>query len=400
MRTHFLRNVVLFVRGLRSAGFPVSTASTLDALAVLGWIDWQKREHVRAALQSVLVRRAEEVEVFDQAFSLFFDRQGAWHDAGDPGQKNAGLHGDPVLLRLAQAFWALTQPATAPLPTSAKPDGRPSWSAQAALVHRDFADMTEAELTEARRAIARLKLGLSPWPIRRSQPVAHKGRAGRFDFQKTLQLMLRQRSETLWPVFREKRRLPPPMCVLCDISGSMSRYTEVLLRFCHTLFVQRRRVEVFLLGTELHRVTRLLVGKDIDLALRRVAARCRDFGGGTLLATTLHDFNRRFSRRVLSRGGLALLITDGLDRDDRFDLGQEAQRLSKSVNRLIFCNPLLGFEGFAPKASGIRAILPHAHEFLPIHNLESLSDLCQALSKPAGPSFGQKSRVLSRPRKT
>jgi uncharacterized protein with von Willebrand factor type A (vWA) domain len=183
---------------------------------------------------------------------------------------------------------------------------------------------------------------------------------------------------------RAVRRRPPPLVVLCDISGSMSRYTRMFLHFMHALTNDRDRVHCFLFGTRLSNVTRQLRNRDVDLALERTSELVEDWSGGTRIGACLHEFNRLWARRVLGQGAVVLMITDGLDREGAEGIAQEMERLHKSCSRLIWLNPLLRYTGFAPKSQGIKAILPHVDEFRPVHNLESLTELAQSLSRPTG----------------
>jgi uncharacterized protein with von Willebrand factor type A (vWA) domain len=175
---------------------------------------------------------------------------------------------------------------------------------------------------------------------------------------------------------------PPPIVALLDISGSMTDYTRIFLHFLHAIADERKRVHSFLFGTRLTNVTRALKAKDPDEALAACTASVQDWSGGTRIATSLHTFNKEWARRVLTQGAIVLLITDGLERDPDDRLAFEIDRLHRSCRRLIWLNPLLRYEGFEAKAKGIQAILPHVDEFRPIHNLESLSDLCRSLSGP------------------
>jgi uncharacterized protein with von Willebrand factor type A (vWA) domain len=185
------------------------------------------------------------------------------------------------------------------------------------------------------------------------------------------------------PLARKAPRVrPPPLVALCDISGSMARYSRMLLHFLHALATARDRVHSFVFGTRLTNISRQLKNRDVDLALDRVAATVEDWEGGTRIGACLHDFNRNWSRRVLGQGAVVLLITDGLDRQHDERLAKEAERLGKSCRRLIWLNPLLRYDGFEPKATGVRAILPHVDEFRATHNLESLEALATALSSP------------------
>jgi hypothetical protein len=170
---------------------------------------------------------------------------------------------------------------------------------------------------------------------------------------------------------------------LADISGSMARYAAVLLAFLHAVANDRARVHVFLFGTRLTNVTRALRHRDAEVAFQMVANLVPDWSGGTRIGETLHRFNRDWSRRVLGQGATVLLITDGLDREGGAGLAEEAERLRKSCRRLVWLNPLLRWDGFEPKAAGIRAILPHVDDFRPVHNIDSLTALVHALSGPA-----------------
>jgi uncharacterized protein with von Willebrand factor type A (vWA) domain len=175
----------------------------------------------------------------------------------------------------------------------------------------------------------------------------------------------------------------PPLVILCDISGSMSRYSKMFVHFLHTITNDRDRVHTFLFGTRLTNVTRYLRHRDVETALQKVGEAVEDWSGGTRIGQSLHDFNANWSRRVLGQGAVVLLISDGLDRDAGEGLEQEMERLHKSCRRLIWLNPLLRFSGFEPKSKGVQAILPHVDDFRPIHNLKSLGELAEVLSRPA-----------------
>ncbi|MFO0573261.1 MAG: VWA domain-containing protein [Polyangia bacterium] len=381
--------IVRFARLLRGAGLKVGPSSVLLALEALTAIDLSQRDEVRAALRAVLVQRAEDLYLFEQAFALFFR---------PPGR---GL--PPILDELlANSRFPRPKDDKAPprrLLDALRPEPPPpplpsprvelsallSPSSEAALRGRDFAELTAEELEVVRRLVARLPFALEPLPTRRTRPARY---GPLLDLPRMLRASLRTGGTDLPLRFRAPRQLPPPLCVLCDISGSMGRYTEMLLRFLHTLQGARRRTHTFLFGTELSNVTRALRGRDIDAALRRCGAAVRDFGGGTRLGRALHAFNNTWSRRVLGQGAVVLLITDGLERDTPEQLDAEAARLARSCRRLVWLNPLLSFEGFTPRAQGVRALLKHVHEHRPVHNLLSLEQLAAALSGHPRPTQG------------
>ncbi|MFQ3255174.1 MAG: hypothetical protein ACI9U6_003490, partial [Loktanella salsilacus] len=149
----------------------------------------------------------------------------------------------------------------------------------------------------------------------------------------------------------------------------------------------------FTFGTRLTNITRHLRTRDVDAALQAAGAEAQDWEGGTRIAACLHDFNRDWSRRVMGQGAVVLLITDGLDRDPDADLGREMQRLSLTSRQLIWLNPLLRWDGFAPKARGIAAMLPHVTSLRAGHNIASLQGLAEALSRPD--DTGEKNRLMA-----
>jgi hypothetical protein len=213
---------------------------------------------------------------------------------------------------------------------------------------------------------------------RRHEP-SRRGRA--VDLALTMRQMARRGGEITTLARREPRRRPPPLVVLCDISGSMHRYTRMFLHFVHALTRDRERVATFLFGTRLTNVTRPLRDRDVDDALARVSSAVTDWAGGTRIGACLREFNYRWARRLLGQNACVLLVTDGLDRDDAPALEAEMQRLHRSCRRLLWLNPLLRYEGFEPRASGIAAMLPHVDAFISMHNLETLRGLAAALPR-------------------
>jgi uncharacterized protein with von Willebrand factor type A (vWA) domain len=253
-------------------------------------------------------------------------------------------------------------------------------SAEERLRKMDFEAMSEEEARAARNAIARLRLPFDEVPTRRFRPDPMGPRA---DLRATLRQSLREGGDLVEIARRRRHTRTPPLVALADISGSMARYASVLLAFLHAVANDRSRVHVFLFGTRLTNVTRALKHRDAEVAFQMVSNLVPDWSGGTRIGETLHRFNRDWSRRVLGQGATVLLITDGLDRDGGAGLAEEAERLRKSCRRLVWLNPLLRWDGFEPKAAGIRAILPHVDDFRPVHNIDSLKALVHALSGPA-----------------
>jgi hypothetical protein len=382
-------NVVHFTRLLRRAGLRLGPASALDALAAATAVDVLHRGELYWALHAVLVKRPEDFDLFDQAFRLFWrDPQG-----GDPALAQLLPH-----LRLPRARTLSRRLAEAWKPGAPPPPGRTgrsgrseageraevdaalTFSADEVLRSRDFEQMSAAELARARRIVAAMAVAPRPVRTRRFAPDPH---GTQIDLARTARDSRKTFGDLAPLRFRSRVRRPPPLVVLCDISGSMGRYSEMLLHFLHALLAARGRVHAFLFATRLTPVTRLLRRRDPDEALALCGRRVVDWAGGTRLRACLREFNRAWSRRVLGHGAVVLLITDGLDRDPEPGLAAEADRLHRSCRRLVWLNPLLRWPGFAPRAQGVRALLPHVDEHRPVHNLDSLEALGRALAQPA-----------------
>jgi uncharacterized protein with von Willebrand factor type A (vWA) domain len=375
-------NVVHFTRLLRGAGLRLGPASALDALAAASAVDVLRREELYWALHAVLVKRPEDFALFDQAFRLFWRDPLGPHSAFAQLLPQARVPRDPALSRRVAEAWRPPRPGGAPRPERAELDAALTASADEVLRTRDFEQMSAAEIARAKRIVAAMALAPRPVRTRRLAPDPH---GERIDLARSV----RESRKTLGDLaplrFRDRVLLPPPLVVLCDISGSMGRYSEVLLHFLHALLAARARVHAFLFATRLTHVTRTLRRRDPDEALARCGREVVDWAGGTRLRACLREFNSAWSRRVLGHGAVVLLVTDGLDRDPEPGLEAEADRLHRSCRRLVWLNPLLRWEGFEPRARGVRALLPHVDEHRPVHNLDSLEALGRALAeRPSG----------------
>jgi uncharacterized protein with von Willebrand factor type A (vWA) domain len=227
----------------------------------------------------------------------------------------------------------------------------------------------------------RLVLPLNEVKTRRLAPHRH-GHV--IDMRRTLRASMKAGGALIDLQYLGPKTKLPPLVALLDISGSMSQYTRLFLHFLHAVTDARKRVSTFLFGTRLTNVTRALKERDPDEALAACSASVLDWSGGTRIATSLHEFNRLWARRVLGQGAIVLLITDGLERDPDDTLAFEMDRLHRSCRQLIWLNPLLRFDGFEAKAKGVRAILPHVDIMRPVHNLDSIAALCRALSGEGG----------------
>lgn len=373
-------NVVHFARALRKAGVPVGPDRVIDGLRALELAGIEKREDFYWALASVFLSRREQFELFDQAFGLFWrERHLIQQPIGGPPSASADKP-DPnkTFNRIAEALGLTQEIAMRAGYEDDEPETLLSTSDIEKLQRRDFETMTAEELIQAKRLIAGLRLPIPQVATRRLRPDAH---GARVDLRATLRASLRGNADVIPLRRRSFRRHHPPLVVLCDISGSMSRYSRMFLHFLHAITNDHDRVHSFVFGTRLTNVTRHLRNRDVDLALAAISRSVADWSGGTRIGATLKDFNVQWSRRILGQNAVVMLISDGLDRDAADDLAVQIERLHKSCHRLIWLNPLLRFEGFEPLAKGVKAMLPHVDAFLPVHNVDSLLDLAVALRK-------------------
>jgi len=375
-------NIVYFARTLRKAGMKVGPAAVNDAIEAVLASGIGSRDDFYWTLHSVLVTRHEDSVVFDEAFKLYWRSRELVEkmlemfspkapDTREREKKRAGES------RVADAmFEGHKGREPEEQPPEIEIDARMTFSGREVLREKDFAQMSAAELAEAKKALSELRLPHDEVKTRRYKQSSRKLRV---DPRRTMRYAMRTGGDLIIPQFREPRVVHPPLVALADISGSMSQYSRVFLHFLHALTEHRRHVHTFLFGTRLTNITRQMRHRDIDMAIDDSANAVEDWSGGTRIGETLATFNRQWSRRVLSQGATVLLITDGLERDEVDGLEHEMERLHKSCRRLIWLNPLLRFEGFQAKAKGVRAMLPHVDEFRPVHSLNSISDMCLAL---------------------
>jgi uncharacterized protein with von Willebrand factor type A (vWA) domain len=377
-------NILYFARALRAAGIPVGPGAVLDALQAVMAAGVGTREDFYWTLHAMFVKRHEHSVLFDQAFQIFFRKRGyldrllAMMSAEAPNLMAPS--GPEASQRVLDALFSGSEKAQRER-EEMEIDARMTVSDREVLEKKDFAQMTAAEVAAAKDAISRLVLPFDERVTRRLTPDLH---GHRVDLRRTLRASLKAGGAIIDLKYLGRREEAPPIVALLDISGSMSQYTRMFLHFLHALAASRKRVSTFLFGTRLTNVTRALAERDPDEALAACSASVLDWSGGTRIASSLHTFNMLWARRVLAQGAVVLLFTDGLERDGDDRLGFEIDRLHRSCRRLIWLNPLLRFEGFEAKAHGIRVMLAHVDEFRPIHNLESMRDLCRALSGHGG----------------
>jgi hypothetical protein len=378
-------NVMHFARLLRAAGLRIGPDRVVDcvkALEMAGASGFAlRRDDWYWTMSAVLLSRNEQRPIFDQAFRIF------WRDPKlaermmqlmlPQAYGRAPKPEEQQSQRLTDALFSQKQQEAKT--EQVELEARLTFSSREVLQRMDFDTMSAAELAEAKKLIAGLRLPLPVVKTRRFH-VQRDGR--RIDLRRTLRETLREGGDVIPLVRAAPRELHPPLVVLCDISGSMNPYSRMFLHFLHAITNDRDRVSVFVFGTRLTNITRQLRHRDVDVAMARVAEAIKDWSGGTRIGASLREFNWRWGRRVLGQNACVLLVSDGLDREAGEGLGEEMERLAKSCRYLVWLNPLLRYDKFEARPAGVRAMLPHVDLFLPVHNLDSLLDLAKALSGP------------------
>ena len=384
MAGRLAENIVHFARVLRAAGLPVGPDRVVIALKALEHCGVDERARVHAALSAVLIDRHEHQPVFDSAFNAF------WRDPklferlmylSLPKIEGRGtMERDKRQQRVDEALAGTPTPAI-------KADDAPTGedeieidttltsSERERLEKADFESMSVAEFALAKKIAETLPLPVPPLLTRRFESATR----GALDLRAILRHSARDPFASAL-AHRRRQWRDAPLVVLIDISGSMQRYSRLFLHWVHALTRTHGKVSTFTLGTRLTDITRSLQHRDADEALDAAGAQVQDWNGGTRLKTCLAEFNRKQARRVLTGNASVLLLTDGLERDEDGGLEREAALLRRLARRVIWLNPLLRYDGFEPRAAGIRAILPHVDAFLPVHNLHSLADLGASLA--------------------
>ena len=396
-------NITHFARALRKAGLPIGTGRVLDAVDAVAAAGFTKRQDFFHTLQACFVSRPEHREVFGQVFRLYWrDPQYLEHMMSLLIPQVQGLQEERVAhaaeKRAAQALLDGPEPSEPDRPeeageTEIEIDASRTISARERLRTLDFEQMSIAEMAEAKRLLAQLRLPVRPQMSRRTSA----GLGPLPDWPATLRRANRQAGEMRSIVTRRRRARPTDLVVLCDISGSMSAYSRAVLHFVHAITNQRGpdwgAVHAFTFGTRLTNISRHLRTRDVDAALAAAGAEAQDWEGGTRIGTCLDRFNRDWSRRVLGQGALVVLVTDGLDRDEGDLLCHAMKRLSLSARQIIWINPLMRWDAFAPKARGIRTMLPHVSSFRAGHNIAALEGLVDALGRAQ--DTGEKARMMA-----
>lgn len=398
-------NITHFARALRKAGLPVGPGRVIDAIRAVEAVGFTEKNDFYWTLEACFCSRPEHRVVFGQVFRLYWrDPRYLEHMMSMMLPSVRGVQEErKAKAGEKRAAEALLDDQNIPMPKEEDEepneealidvDASKTISTEEKLRSLDFEQMSTEEMAEAKRILARMTLPVRPIKSRRT--VAGYGDIA--DWRATMRRAMRQGGEITSFETRKKRERYPNLVVICDISGSMSQYSRAVLHFLHAVSNAKgqgwAKVHAFTFGTRLTNITRHLKHRDVDAALAAAGSEAQDWEGGTRIGECIDRFNRDWSRRVLGQGAVVLLITDGLDRDPEGGLGKAMERLHLSSRQLIWLNPLLRWEGFAPKARGIMEMLPHVTSFRAGHNIASLQGLADAIAR--GDDTGEKDRLMA-----
>lgn len=375
-------NILMFCRTLRNAGLAVGPGRVIEAMAAVRRAGIERRDDFYWALRAVLVNDPAQFRLFDQAFHIYFRNPRLLErmmslQLPTLEQDAAKSEKEAPVRRLLEAMAAnndIGEDESARIEI----DQSASWSRREVLRHRDFEDMSLEEQGQAIRLMRSEMLAIADVATRRFRPHPF---GHRYDLRRSMRLILRNNGQPIELARKSRRRRPSPLTLICDISGSMSRYSRAFLFFAHLMSMRHHEVHTFVFGTRLTNITRRIANRDVDKALTAVSQEVKDWDGGTRIAECLERFNVDWSRRVLAQNAVVILLSDGLERDSKADLDFQMQRLHRSCRSLIWLNPMLRYPEFAPRAMGIRTMLPHVDLFLPAHNIDSLSQLGRLLQQ-------------------
>ncbi len=392
-----LYRLVEFGRILWEVGIDVGPRQMLDLAETLNYIDITNKEDFYHTLKCSLLIHHEQETIFDQMYLYY------WYMRDQQNKKTAKPDGaakrderqmrlpPSERKRLAEHMNANEQQRRDLRQEMRQTERRrqdnridhedddddstpqgTAYSAIEMLRKKDFESFTWDEVQEAKKLMAAMRWNLGMRPTHRKRPARHGSYP---DMRRIIRRNLKYGAELIELTWRETKRKPRPLVIICDISGSMSLYSRLLLHFIHTISNGLMNVETFVFGTRLTRISRQLKKRDVDDAVRDVSKLVQDWSGGTRIGDAIHFFNHKWARRVLGRGAVVLVISDGWDRGDAGVLQVEMDRLQHSCHRLIWLNPLLGSPDYRPLTIGMKTALPYVDNFLPAHNLDSLISL-------------------------
>ena len=377
------KNIVFFARLLRASGISIGSDSIMEAIESIKLVDIKNKKSFFYALQTCFIKRPEDMKIFEQAFSLF------WQNPRFRDRMRDLLLPQTRIQNPEEEKEELAKRIQDTLSTPEKPkervveeenlliDTSGTASDTELFNEKDFEMMSKEEIHIASQSIKELLIKIPKRPFRRSE----KSYLGlEVSARESLRRAKRNFGSVI-PKLVRKKEVSRPVVVLLDISGSMENYSRMMIHFVHNLMQKHKKVHAFLFGTKLTNISFQMKNKDIDVALKEVSKATTDWAGGTRIRDSIFTFNKNWVRRVSSSNSIIFLITDGLDRDHSTDLFNQMERLQKSCYKLVWLNPLLRFTDFLPKSISIKRILLNVDAFLPIHSVESMQNLTSLISK-------------------
>ncbi|NCF67918.1 MAG: VWA domain-containing protein [Chloroflexi bacterium] len=386
----FLQNTLLFTRMLRQVGLPVSLEQTMDFTRALTLIDIGVRDQVFHAARCLLVTQHQHLKLFETIFNRFWDKQKVEPLASGQKMPIAPRHKrqrrKPFTVVNYMAYQARQSDEEIDVA-----DRSETYSSVEVLQRKEFSHMTAEELQTIKRLMQDMRWQVS---LRRTRRRVSDPKGNLIHLRQVMRSATKYGGTPLALSWQSRKIKQRPFILIADISGSMEKYARLMLQFFYTVSHSLRDVECFVFGTRLTRITLQLKLKNIDSAVAEASSQVIDWSGGTRIGESLRSFNRRWGRRVLRRGAIVLVVSDGWERGDVRILRQEMRYLQHRCHRLIWLNPLLGKTTYQPTVSGMEAALPFVDDFLPVHNLQSLSALSIHLS-----TLGQRRSVNDMPKR-
>ena len=375
IQSAFLDNIILFVQMLRQAGIPVSTEQTMAFAQALNMINVGEREQVYHAARCLLLNRYENLRLFDTIFNRFWRLPRAEQQSRLQPAPLAPRHERPKPFTIVNYMAYKARPGDREIEIT---DKSHTFSNVEIIQRKEFSQMTPEELATIKQMIQAMRWQMSLRQTRRRIP---DKQGSTMHLRRVLQSATKYGGVPLKLAWQSRKVKERPFVLIADISGSMEKQARLLLQFFYSISHSFKEVETFVFGTRLTRITGALKLKNIDRAVDEAARNVVDWAGGTRIGESLHVFNQQWSRRVLRRGAIVLIISDGWERGDVAQLKKEMAYLQRRCHRLIWLNPLLGKDDYRPLVEGMAAALPHIDDFLPIHNLQSLQELAEHLGK-------------------
>jgi uncharacterized protein with von Willebrand factor type A (vWA) domain len=373
-----LHHVARFGEQLRESGIPVNPGSLVDLCSALNAVGWRRREDVHAAARTTLVTCREQLAVFDSVFDAFWGAAAGRAESPpqsqgtEPGADGDGEASDTLEVQ------ALTADGASARQGPPHSHGGDAWSDTDVLTHRDLGSLDDSELERARRLVAVMVRALFNRPGRRHRPVS---KAREIDFRRSFRRGLSRGFDGLELRYRRRKPGRLKLLLLCDVSGSMQRYSEFLLQFVYALRDELPNVEAAVFATHMTPITRPLAEGEVARSLQAVTAAAPGWGGGTDIGQALLEFNDYFARDLRRSRSVVVILSDGWDRGDAMVMRRELRALRRCARQLVWLNPLLGAKDYQPLCRGIRLALPHLDHFLPAHDLASLAEAVRLLRR-------------------